>query len=130
MADGRFITGITVAEYARKWGIAEQTARLDSAEASRSFEETDEERAAAKSRWLAQVESATANARKMKRCEAEVRFLELQGKARGFLDQKIELNAKIATVELEDLDQLRRAAEANEWSTDSENASCKREPSS
>jgi hypothetical protein len=92
----QFITGHTVAEYAKKWGMAEQTLRLDSAEASRSFEETDEERATAKSRWLATVQGAAMNARKMGQLGAEARFLELQARAQSFLEpHKVEISGSL-----------------------------------
>jgi hypothetical protein len=96
MAEGTYLTGYTVVEYAEKWGLAEQTLRLDTAEAARSFEESDEDKASAKARWLASVHSAMQNARMLGRCEAEARFLELQAKAQGFLEpQKVELSGSL-----------------------------------
>lgn len=96
MANGEWVTGVTFLELAQRWGIHPDTVKKDSAEASRSFQVSDEERADRKARWLAQLESATSNARRLKRCEAEARFLELQGKAEGFFEpQKVELSGSL-----------------------------------
>lgn len=96
MAANNWVTGITFRELAEEWGIHPDTVKKDAAEASRSFEVSDEERATRKAQWLARLESATENARKLKRCEAEARFLELQGKAEGFFEpQKVELSGSL-----------------------------------
>jgi hypothetical protein len=96
MAKGEWVTGITFRELAAEWGIHPDTVKKDAAEASRSFEVSDEERASRKAQWLAKIESATENARRLERCEAEARFLELQGKAEGFFEpQKVELSGSL-----------------------------------
>jgi hypothetical protein len=96
MAGGEWVTGLTFLQLAEQWSLHPDTVKKDAAEASRSFEVSDEERASRKARWLAKVESATENARRLKRCEAEARFLELQGKAEGFFEpQKVELSGSL-----------------------------------
>lgn len=94
--ENRYVKHLTLARLAEEWGLSERTLEADVHEASRSFEQTDEEKAVGKSIWLEQVRSAAANARELERCEAEARFLELQGKAEGFFGpQKVELSGSL-----------------------------------
>lgn len=96
MADGKWVTGVTFRQLAGLWSLHPDTVKKDAAEASRSFEVDDEEKASRKARWLAKLENAQANARKLKRCEAEAKFLELEGKASGFFEaEKIEISGNL-----------------------------------
>lgn len=92
MAEGDWVTGVTYRGLADDWGLHPDTVMKDAAEASRAFAVPEEERAARRERWLAQIEDAKKNARRLNKPEAEARLLELQGKAEGFFEpEKLEL---------------------------------------
>jgi hypothetical protein len=115
MAKNEFITGVTGPQCARAWGLSEETISKDTAEASRLFAVKPEQHEERRARWLAKLEGAQLDARKLKRHEALGRLLELEGKAHGFFEAE-KHEVKVAAVQLDDLDALRKAAEANECS--------------
>jgi hypothetical protein len=115
MSRNEFITGVTAKTQARVWGIHEDTAAKDAAEASRLFAVKPEDHEERRARWLAKLEGAQLDARKLARHEALGRLLELEGKAHGFFEAE-KHEVKVAPVTLDDLDSLKRSAEANECS--------------
>lgn len=94
--DNEYVKNVTTVELAREWGLSPRTVEQDAAEAARTFREPEEEREQSRAIWVEQVRSAAQNARKLKRCEAEARFLELEGKAKGYFEpQKVEISGSL-----------------------------------
>lgn len=93
MACGEWVTGKTGPQLAKHWRLGIDTLKRDAAEASRSFEVSEEERASRKARWFAKLEATHALAIRMGRPDAAVSALKLEGDHLGvFEPQKIDLN--------------------------------------
>jgi len=112
MARAEWVTGVTGGELADKWGLHVDTVSRDAAEASRTFELSDQQKAGRKALFIAKIESAQGAARKKNRLEATAKLLELEGKALGLFEPD-KVDANIGGIGLDELDALRRAGAAN-----------------
>lgn len=99
MVSGRWVTGKTAPELARKWGLKPNTVEHDAAEASRRIRDLvdPQERAELKARFLAKLEGVLDAAIKARRFEAAKGILELEGKALGhFEPEKVEVSGNLS----------------------------------
>jgi hypothetical protein len=86
MLANRFITGVTVKQYAAQWGLHIDTVKRDAAAASKLFRADPKEADDRKSRGLAKLEGAQEAARAAGRHEAVKGLLELEAKAGGYME--------------------------------------------